>query len=300
MDGENLYLSTGGNAIVKYYNGKAAYSTDTYCLTTKANTKCYYLNLMLNFMIETINANYFKGAGLKHLQKQDLKQIKVPIPPPKVQQQIVDKCERVDNEAEQAHQTIATAQQQIKRIMQNAPKPKTLGEVVQSITDVINPEKQSGSVNFIGLENIEPTSGRLVGNIETDFATVKSIKNVFQKGDVLYGKLRPNLNKVYIAQHNGICSTDILVFRLRNPDNAIFYKHYFLSSEFNSAVLKTVSGQQLPRTSWTKIVKIPAPPLDIQRKLVAAVAKLDTTIAKYQAVINHSIARKNTILNKYL
>ncbi len=240
------------------------------------------------------------GSAQGGINLTNLKQIKIPLPPLEVQQQIVNKCETVDKEAEQARQIIAAAKQRSETIMQNVPKPETLGEAVQNITDVINPEKQSGSVNFIGLENIEQSSGRLVGSIETDFATIKSNKNVFQKGDILYGKLRPNLNKVYLAQHNGICSTDILVFRLQNPNNAIFYKHYFLSSEFNSAVLKTVSGQQLPRTSWTKIIKIPAPPLDIQRRLVTEVAKLDATIAKSQALIDNSTARKNTILNKYL
>jgi len=42
---------------------------------------------------------------------------------------------------------------------------------------------------------------------------IKSNKSVFRKDDILYGKLRPNLNKVYKADFDGICSTDILVFR---------------------------------------------------------------------------------------
>ena len=79
------------------------------------------------------------------------------------------------------------------------------------------------------------------------------------------------MNKIYLAEMDGICSTDILVFRVREPEFATFYKHFFLSSEFNSEVLKMVTGQQLPRTSWEKISKIPVPPIDIQKRLVKRV-----------------------------
>lgn len=80
IDGENVYLATGGLANIKYYEGSAAYSTDTYALTTKdeINTKYLYYNL-LN-IIYYINANYFQGSGLKHLQKKDFKKHQILFP----------------------------------------------------------------------------------------------------------------------------------------------------------------------------------------------------------------------------
>ena len=116
----------------------------------------------------------------------------------------------------------------------------------------------------------------------------------------MYGKLRPNLNKVYLADMNGICSTDILVLRPHKSHLAVFYKHYFLSKEFTSEVLKTVSGQQLPRTSWEKINKIPAPPLNVQKQLVEKVKKLEEKITQAQAIIDMTTERKKTILTHYL
>ena len=122
----------------------------------------------------------------------------------------------------------------------------------------------------------------------------------FRRGDILYGKLRPNLNKVYLANIDGICSTDILVLRPYNPSLATFYKHYFLSEAFNSEVVKTVSGQQLPRTSWEKINKILVPPLDIPQQLVAKVKQLDAKIPQAQAVIDNATECKNAIVASYL
>lgn len=85
IEGENIFLATGGKANIKFYNGKAAYSTDTYVINSqKADTKFLYY-LLLN-KIEFINSNLFTGSGLKHLQKNDLRKLKVLIPKEKTEQ----------------------------------------------------------------------------------------------------------------------------------------------------------------------------------------------------------------------
>ena len=118
----------------------------------------------------------------------------------------------------------------------------------------------------------------------------------------MYGKLRPNLNKVYLAQENGICSTDILVFRFENEKLAKYYSHYLLTTTFNEQVLKTVSGQQLPRTSWTDLqeIKIPVPPLSTQETLVLEIEKLELQITENQGLINGAKAKKEEVLKRYL
>lgn len=80
IEGENIFLATGGVANVKFHNGEVAYSTDTYAITAKEiiNTKFlfYYSQNIINY----INLNYFQGSGLKHLQKKDFKKHKVDFP----------------------------------------------------------------------------------------------------------------------------------------------------------------------------------------------------------------------------
>ncbi len=235
-----------------------------------------------------------------NLNAEKMKQIKIPLPPLEVQQQIVKKCEAVDQETDQARQAITIDRQEIEELVSSVEKASMLNQVVDKISDIVDPQEEKGIVCYIGLENIESQTGVLLGNIQTDYSTIKSNKNVFRIGDILYGKLRPNLNKVFLANIDGICSTDILVLRPKNPNLATFYKHYFLSEVFNSEVLTTVSGQQLPRTSWEKINRISVPEPNIQQQLVTKIEQLEAKITEAQVVIDNATERKNVILKKYL
>lgn len=91
VTGKNLFLATGGNANVFYSDVPAAYSTDTWSITSKdedkALTKYIYYNL--SNKLEHINTTMFKGAGLKHLDKHLLRDFKIPLPPIEIQREIV-------------------------------------------------------------------------------------------------------------------------------------------------------------------------------------------------------------------
>ena len=78
-DGKFIFLNTGGNADVKFYVGKSAYSTDTWCISFK-NNLTEYMYLLLLSMKEELNKKYFQGTGLKHLQKPQLFKMPVYIP----------------------------------------------------------------------------------------------------------------------------------------------------------------------------------------------------------------------------
>lgn len=280
---------------------KVMVNEHVFLLRCSSQLKQYYI---FNFLFCQNGQNLLKqnitGSAQGGLNSTNLKEIKIPLPPSHIQEQIVDECKAVDQETDQAHQTITDAKQRIEALVSSVEKASMLNEVVHRISDIINPKEKNGSIYYVGLENIESQTGVLSGNPQSDFSNIKSNKNVFRRGDILYGKLRPNLNKVHLANIDGICSTDILVFRPYDPNLATFYKHYFLSEGFNSEVIKTVSGQQLPRTSWEKIERILVPSSDVQQQLVAEVEQLEAKITEAQAVIDKAIDRKNAILKKYL
>lgn len=311
QSGDIIVEKSGGSSTqavgrVVYFDiieGEYSFSNFTSRLRVKdRNIKPKYLMIFLNYFYDQGYTFYLQYgiSGIRNLDFDRYLKIDIPLPPLEVQQQIVDECDAVDQEADQAHQTLTTAEQEIEELVSSIDRTSTLNQVVDRISDVIDPQEYNGTVCYIGLENIESQTGVLLGNIQTDYSTVKSSKNVFRKGDILYGKLRPNLNKVYLANIDGICSTDILVLRPNNPNLAVFYKHYLLSEAFNSEVLSTVSGQQLPRTSWERINRIPVPPLDIQQQLVAEIEQLETTITEAQTIIDNAKDRKNTILTRHL
>ena len=79
-DGKNLFIATGGKANVQYYEGKAAYSTDCYSLTTRAEVTPKFLFYFLDSVLTVIEEQMFEGAALRHLQKIKFREIAVPLP----------------------------------------------------------------------------------------------------------------------------------------------------------------------------------------------------------------------------
>lgn len=162
-----------------------------------------------------------------------------------------------------------------------------LGDVLTVSTERIEPgEHASRAFNYIGLEHIEGHRGRLLHHDHTFGRDIQSTKNVFHPDQILYGKLRPYLNKVHLSQEDGICSTDIYVLNPRQDRITPAYAAYFLgSSRVLSRVSGLMHGANLPRISSQALLglSIPLPSLSEQQRIVAtldAAANLRTLRAQ--------------------
>jgi len=291
FDGEYVTWTTdGANAgTVFYRNGK--FNCTNVCGTLKAKTdkvSMKYLAKMLN----TVAYKYVIHVGNPKLMNNVMAKIKIPLPPLEVQKEIVEQIEVKQKAIEAAKAVIENLERERRYFGQSLRKLEgvewvELGELFEKVNEQINPQSKTGSTIYIGLENIESSSGNLVGNINAEMKAIKSTKNVFKTGDILYGKLRPNLNKVWLADRDGICSTDILVLRGRKKIIPAFYLPVLLSSDFNFEVLKGLKGAQLPRVSfdYLKHLKIPLPPLEIQKQLVAEMEEQEKIIEANKKLI---------------
>ena len=166
-----------------------------------------------------------------------------------------------------------------------------VGDLFERSTKSVMPSDIEGPVTYVGLENISQDTGCLVGNTVTeDPANIKSLKSEFGAGDILYGKLRPNLNKVWLSDRDGICSTDIYVIRAKQ-DKIVpeLYAYLFRGRRFNDAVVIQVKGAQLPRVGWEVIatLEIPLPPLEVQREVVAEIEGYQRVIDGARAVVDN-------------
>ena len=166
-----------------------------------------------------------------------------------------------------------------------------LGEVFRRGDQSVLPESLKGPVAYIGLENITQNTGEIEGNVVTENpADIKSLKNIFKPRDILYGKLRPNLNKVWLADRKGICSTDIFVIEAIEGTTApALYAYIFRSARFNDAVMGQLKGAQLPRIGWSSFaeLQIPLPPLEVQKEIVAEIEGYQEVINGARAVLDH-------------
>ncbi len=152
-----------------------------------------------------------------------------------------------------------------------------LGEVTEVSKEKVSPDDLPG-VHYVGLEHIQRDAGKLIGHGTSD--EVKSTKSRFQKGDVLYGKLRPYLNKVCIPDFDGVCSTDILVFKQNEWIDSRFLQYTLLNRDFVSYANSNVSGVQHPRTNEKTVGKYTflLPPLTEQHRIVNKIEELFTQL----------------------
>ena len=156
------------------------------------------------------------------------------------------------------------------------------------------------NTKYVGLENIEKDTGRMQA---VNAEGIRSTKNIFESGNILYGKLRPYLNKHSIAGFDGVCSTDILVFQTAPSVEKELLNRYFDLPQFISFAVSHSKGINLPRVSAKEILtaRMPLPPLSEQRRLVARIeslfAKLDAAREKVQFVLDSHETRKAALLH---
>ena len=156
---------------------------------------------------------------------------------------------------------------------------KPLGEVLELSRERVEPTEHPDTLfNYIGLENIEGHSGKLLPYQPTHGAEIKSTKNVFHPGEILYGKLRPYLNEVHLASAEGICSTDICVLRPRQRQiHPSFAANYLCSPSVLSVVFNATVGANLPRIGQDALfgIPIPVPPLAEQERILKLLDEAD-------------------------
>lgn len=141
-----------------------------------------------------------------------------------------------------------------------------LGEVAHIRNNKVEPRIVPG-LPYVALEHLQQGLPRLLGWAFSDNAT--STKTRFKAGDVLFGKLRPNLRKAAAAPFEGVCSTDILpIYPLEglSPEFLVQLCHW---TPFQEHVVTTAEGTKMPRTSWRSLSRFPIllPPLPEQRKI---------------------------------
>ena len=153
---------------------------------------------------------------------------------------------------------------------------------------------------YIGLEHIEQGTGKLLarGN-NADFI---STKHVFQKGNVLYGKLRPLLKKVWITNENGFCSTDILSIQPNKKISVTILSFILLSTNFLSYAVSTSAGTKMPRTNWTdmKEYKICLPPIPEQQQITLILSNIDKQITRQKSHLTNLKVLRKSVLNSRL
>ncbi|MFO1405604.1 MAG: hypothetical protein U1E96_13640 [Azonexus sp.] len=161
-----------------------------------------------------------------------------------------------------------------------------LGEAVQPTRPRKKPT-DCPDLPFIGMEHVEAHTMKLLGTVPA--GTMKSSAVHFKPGDVLYGRLRPYLNKIYRPNFEGLCSAEFIVL----PENVRVdgsYLQYFLNSAAFVRYASHLNAGDRPRVDFDQLAPygIPLPEKQEQRLAVAEIEKqfsrLDEAVAGLQRV----------------
>ncbi|WP_336185660.1 restriction endonuclease subunit S [Klebsiella grimontii] len=130
---------------------------------------------------------------------------------------------------------------------------ESFSEIAQLVKENVKSEDISTDVHYVGLEHLE-RKHIFITNYGNG-SDVSSNKSAFNKGDLLFGKLRPYFHKVAITPFSGICSTDILVFRAKEKYYKSLMAMYAFTDEFVAYANLRSTGTRMPRAEAKDLLK---------------------------------------------
>ena len=285
-----------------------------------------YLFKSYSFIEEFYRVGHGIVADLWTTRFEDIKNSLIIFPPLSEQQKIAqfldDKIAKIDQAVDLAEKQIALLKEHKQILIQNAVTRglnpdvplkdsgvEWIGQVpehwevkrLKFVLTLSNKKEESKNSNkrYIGMENIESFTGKI-----NDIPLIaEGIANSFYKDEILFGKLRPYLAKSYLADFDGICSTEFLVYRSTKVLNNRFALNIFLSYGFIDAVNASTYGSKMPRANAEFISNmfLAIPPLSEQKQIIdyldKQTAKIDQAIALKTAHIEKLKEYKSVLIN---
>ncbi len=253
-----------------------------------------------------------------------LKNIGLPLPSIEEQRNIIQFLDieigKIDSLVKDQEKMIELLKEKLQAVISNAvtrgldPKVKMKDSGVAWLGDIpehwdvkkikwcakLKNEKTSDRSNTIALDNIEGWTGRFI-DTETEFEG-DGVK--FNEGDVLFGKLRPYLAKVFRATMKGEAIGDFFVLELNQNLLSQFAERLLISSGFIDAINSATYGTKMPRVNWEYFssMPIPLPPkheqIQISNYLVTAIEEMDELIATSNNAVALLEERRSALISE--
>ncbi|MBJ2184138.1 MAG: restriction endonuclease subunit S [Muribaculaceae bacterium] len=338
-NGESIYMATGGQANVKYFDGEAAYSTDTWVVKAKEpiDSKLLYYHILS--LLSKIDYQFFQGSGLKHLQKKDFKRHEITFPTdPKEQERIVVILSDIDKAIAETEALIAKYELVKKGLMHdlltngidengNIRSPQThvykdspLGPIPQEWTLI----KLDNLITHIAdCPHSTPNyldSGVLVARTssikngeyliaESSYVSEEEYQSRIARlqplpGDVIFTREAPIGEAFVIPEHMRIClGQRVTVIRTKKDLlNPYFFVYCNYSSYMKSYYENIVGGTTVAHLNVKDIKKlsIKLPTIKEQNQIVGIMFGIDTYLFDLKSELNKLNSFKTGLLHDLL
>ena len=159
----------------------------------------------------------------------------------------------------------------------------------------VNATSADPSIWGLDLEDIEK-GGRLLEYKTVGERKAVGDKTVFTKGDILYSKLRPYLLKILVAPDDGICTPEIVPFRVYGGIDPSYIVNYLKSPYVDNLINSITYGVKMPRvgTETMTSLLVPIPPLEEQRRIVEKIDEVASAVSAYDVAYQKSEALNST------
>ena len=212
----------------------------------------YLQKYLMAFKDSLLSLSY--GSTRDALTKRIIEDFEIALPPLEEQERIAAILGSLDDKIE-ANNRIIQTMSDIYYESHNMALPFKKNVSVKDIVDIIRVNVPVESIDqeilYVALDNLPRRN--IFSHSWEGSSQIMSNKSSFQKGDILFGKLRPYFHKVSVAAIDGICSTDILVFRPKPGLEGLAYG-ILGSDDIIEYATQMSSGTRMPRVSWKDIM----------------------------------------------
>ncbi|NLV49960.1 MAG: N-6 DNA methylase, partial [Clostridiales bacterium] len=207
------------------------------------------------------------GGAQPNISQSIIKQVKIPLPPLHIQEKIVNEIEGFQKIIDGARQVVDNYKPTFK--VEPSWEIVRLGDVCEYDRQMIN--NDDNQLPYIGMEDIESNTGIISKGV---YNKTNNIGNagayLFNENHILYGRLRPYLNKVATPAFSGRCSTELIPILVSDRINKDFLSIMLRSEDSVNFAMGTNTGARMPRTDMNafKNFPIPLPTAELQQKIM--------------------------------
>lgn len=272
-----------------------AVSTDAYIYRHAANPK-YMSYFFQTECFQSQKKSRITGTKVRRISGDSLAKIKIPIPPPYVQAEIVrildtftDLTRELTRELTDRKKQYHYYRDRLLTFEKGEVEWKTLGEVAEYANTRISFDRLN-ETNYVGVDNLlQNRAGKTISN----YVPTSGNLTEYREGDILIGNIRPYLKKIWQADRIGGTNGDVLVIRLTNNIVNARYLYQVLADErFFEYNIQHAKGAKMPRGNKDKILEyqFSVPPLAEQARIVAILDKFDTLTTSINEGLPREIA----------
>ncbi|MGZ4954693.1 MAG: restriction endonuclease subunit S [Methylobacter sp.] len=304
--GDLLINSTGVGTAgrVTLFRGEGEFTVDSHITIARVDSGCitpdFVLIALAALGFSTLESMANGQSGQIELSLEIIRNIPIPLPPLPEQQRIARRLSRYDLVESRRATRIQDDVKKFFTTLSAINLRRPVGDFCKLSNERIDPASMpEHDFNYVGLEHIVEGVGEIAWTGPVKGARIKSTKNVFRKGDVLYGKLRPYLNKVWIAEFDGVCTTEMLVLKpLISP---ILLKYLLLHPDFVEQAKAKMSGVSLPRIKPADAFRITVPSVDSEAsQLTKLVESVEQDKQRHQKKLDSLRIAKLAYLESWL